>query len=340
MQTGQTFDRGPASRPRGPLARIAGLDDRTTSRWIKRLAIIFLVITVPTVALYVSDQYRAPAPSLMDQAIATAEDAVRQNPNTLSVRFALAQVYEQAGRLDEALVQYDQILSVEPTAKTAQVARGNVHLTQGDVEGARADFQAVVDANKDSDTAVADKHLEAAYYGLATIAMKAGDGQAALANAEAAARIGRTDADALNLLGQAYAMTGDQASAVKLFTRAAAFVPTGWCDPYQGLAAAYTQLADAAGIGYATGMVAFCEKRYEDARPLLTAQVAGAYGLEALIGLGEMAEEQGDPATAAGFYAQAYAQDSSNFHAIAGLNRLGADEKGNLPSTPAEGQQP
>lgn len=339
MQTGQTLDRRRPTGPRGLLARIAQLDDRATSRWIKRLGILLVVGTAAIGALYVSDQFRPEQPSLIERSVAAAEAVVTEQPNLLSARLDLARAYVAADRPQDAIAQYDQILGVQADVIPALLGRGRLQLAAGELDRAAADFGAVVTLIEGQEMAPVSVELEDAYYNLGRIDLRSGDDAAAVTHLQAAVRIRPTDADALYLLGTALIATGAPEDAVPSLAKAAAMVPWGWCEPYSGLATAYAALKDDAGVGYANGMVAGCEGRHDEATTLLTAQAEGPHGLDALIGLGQIAEVRKDPTAAAGYYARALALDSRNFSAINGLNRVGADETGTLRSpAPAEGE--
>ena len=70
-------------------------------------------------------------------------------------------------------------------------------------------------------------------------------------------------------------------------------------------------------------MVALCQTRPDDAVAALEPLVSGAYGRDALIGLGLIAEQRGDANAAADYYRQVYDRDPSDFAAITGLARVG-----------------
>jgi len=284
---------------------------------------LVLVIGIPLIGvIYYMDQYRDPGPSLVDRTIQAAEEAVRKNPNVVGVRFALGQAYADAGRYQEAIGQFGEILKVQPTAAEVLLARGRANLALAQLDAAASDFQAVVDTKKSGEMANTDPQLEEAYLDLGMIELKRGNPKEAVLKASAAVKIDRTDADALNLLGSALIETGDLAVAVDAFDRAVALVPSGWCDPYQGLATAYAGLKDAAGLDYANGMVAFCQKRYAEAKTLLDGQTSGPHAVPALVGLGLMAEEELDTAAARDAYKKALAMDPQDFAAITGLGRV------------------
>ncbi len=297
--------------------------ERALNRLILGLAVL-LVVGVPALGIfYVLDRHVDPGPTLVQRQLSAAEEAVRAEPNKLSNRILLAAAYMTARRYDDAVTQFTEVLKVEPGHRGALLGRGEAYLALANLEGARADYQKLVDDARAGEMANVDPQLEGAYYNLGAIALKQDRPKDAVELLKAATAITRTDADALNLLGTALLETGDAKQAVEALRRAILFVPTGWCEPYGSLRDAYTALGDTTGAGYAGGMVAFCEGRPEEARPALAAITAGPYLLDATLGLALVAEDQGDLTAAADLYARVVTLDPQNFTAISGLNRLG-----------------
>jgi Flp pilus assembly protein TadD len=155
-----------------------------------------------------------------------------------------------------------------------------------------------------------------------------------------ALRIDRADADAMNLLGTAYLANGKPKDAVDVLRRAVAFVPTGWCEPYAGLTTAYTSLGDAAGAGYAGGMVAFCEGRPDEAKAKLQPLTNGAVAVDAMLGLALIAAAEGDIDTATTLYTKVLEKDPENFSAITGLKGLATSDHGATPAPSAPAASP
>jgi tetratricopeptide (TPR) repeat protein len=299
-------------------------DDRTLNRLIVG-AILVLAIGIPLIAvIYLMDQFRDPGPSIVDRSITAGEEAVRRDPNKIGTRIQLAAAYLAAERYGDAIVQYDEVLKVQTDNREALMGRGLASVWVEDLGAAATDFQKVVDLSKDGEMANTDPVLQAAYYQLGSIALKRGQPTEALNPLAKAIGINRTDADALNLYATALIQTGDPTTAVTALRKAIALIPTGWCDPYVQLAQAYTALKDTAGTQYATGMVAACEKRPDEAKSALQPLVTGPLAIDALLGLGLIAEDEGDVATATTMYSRVLESDPQNFGAITGLNRLGA----------------
>ncbi len=302
------------------------------------MAAILIVGTVLLGVLYFLDQYRDAGPSLPDRAIQAAEDAVRQNPNSINARFALAGYYVAAERYQDAIGQYDEILKAQPKAFAVILGRGRAETKVKNLDAASKDFQAVIDELKGTEMAGSNQDLEAAYYELGTLRLSQGQTKAAVDLLTSAIKINRTDADALYQLGTALVASGDAATGRDALLSAVELVPVDWCDPYAELSKAYVALKDTAGASYANGMAAFCQKKYQEAASLLQAATTGSEAVRAFVGLGLMAEQQGDLAAAADAYRKALAKDPKNFLATTGLGRVnsGSDAAAS-PSASAAG---
>jgi len=317
--------------------RLTAPSDRTTKRLIIA-SVLILAIGIPlTGVLYLLDQYHPAGPSLIDRDIAVAEEAVTKNPNLLIARLTLAGEYVRAGRLDDAVTQYDEILKAQPDARAALLGRGGVLISLDRLDAAASDFQTVVDAAKDGEMANVDPELESAHFGLGVIALKQGRSEDAVTELASAVQIKRTDADALNMLGTALLQAGEPERAVTATRQAIALVPVGWCEPYAQLETAYTSLGDAAGAGYAAGMNAFCEGRRDEARAKLGAATTSDHAIDALIGLGLVAEVENDQAAAVDAYGKVLAMDPKNFAANTGMGRIGGVPSGEPPAQPSDG---
>jgi tetratricopeptide (TPR) repeat protein len=316
------------------LARPGAPSDRTLNRLIAGL-IALLALGLPAIGvIYYLDRHVDAGPSITGRAVIAAEEAVRENPNHLGIRVVLAQAYAADSRPADAIAQYTIVLGAEPTNTTALLGRGDLERHMGQLDAAAADYQALVDAVKDTEMASVDRSLQSAYYGLGVIALaqdRPGDAATQLANS---LRIDRTDADALDLMGQALIAIGDYETAVEALRDAVAFVPTGWADPYAHLAQAYEGLADQGGMAYANGMVALCEGRLADADAALQPLVGGSHSRDALIGLGLTAEQRGDAGAAADYYRRVLAVVPDDFAALSGLNRV------DVAPSPATGSHP
>ena len=324
------------------IRRTRGPSDRTMNRLIA-WAIAVLVVGAFTIGIiYVLDRYAATPPSIVNQKTTALEEALRKAPNNLTMRLQLAGAYTAGQKYDEAVVQFDQVLTAAATLengtgfiKSAHLGRGDALRLKGDLATARADYQAIVDVAKDGEFAGQDVELQAAYFALGTIALAEDKPADAIDVLNASLRINKTDADTLHLLGAAYLKNGAADKAVDPIRKAILFVPIGWCEPYTALGQAYTTLGQADEAAWAGAMSDYCLKTPGDVRPRLEALVVGPAAVDAMVGLGTVAELDGDRAAAAGWYGKAVARDPKNFSATSGLARVAEDPNGPAPSAPA-----
>ncbi len=314
------------------VGRISSVSDRTLTRLI-RGALMALVVGI-LLAVGVHFLTRADhGPTLVERQIEAAQDAVRKAPGEIGPRLLLAQVYRAANRPDSALEQYDEVLKVDAHQKTALLGRGDILRAKGDLAGAAKSYKKVIGTSRGGEFARVDLQLEHAYYGLGSIALAQGRAKDAVIAAEAAVKIDPTDADAWYLLGTGNLKAGAPERAVQALRRAVLFVPTGWCEPYAALSRAHTKLGRPAEAEYAGAMVDFCQQRPGQAVRRLRALTSGPAAIDAMLGLGMIAEAQGDRAGAIRWYQEVLAAESANFNARAGLIRLGVAPKAEAPSS-------
>lgn len=320
--------------------KLTAPSERTLNRLIVSLALA-LALGIPTIGLfYYFDRHVDAGPTLAQRRLSAAEEAVRKEPNKLSGRILLAVAYMTAKRYDDAIVQYTEVLKAQPDNRAGLLGRGQAYLLLENLDAAQKDYQAMIDQAKGGEMANADPQLEAAYFNLGAIALKRDQPKDAQKLLESALRIIATDADALNLLGTALLENGDPKQAVEALRKAVSFVPTGWCEPYNQLDRAYTALGQAGGARYAAGMAAFCEGRPDEAKQKLQALTDGPFAIDAMLGLGLIAEDQGDVAGATEMYTKVVAHEPRNFIAISGLNRLGATPAPASPTPPTPAGSP
>lgn len=311
------------------------LSDRALSRLL-RIGTLVLIIGIPLFGVvYFLDQRVSPGPSLDQRQVITAEAQVRKSPNNVAARLALAAAYRQDKRLDDALRQYDEILRVEPTHRAALLGRGEILYIKGDLAAAAATLQKITSAAATGEFAGADPQLEEAHYYLGAIAVKQDNGQTATAELSAALKIDGTDADAWYLLGTVQLKDGQAKNAVRSLRQALLYVPTGWCDPYGQLGAAYRNLGQLPQAEYAGAMLDFCQNRTVEAINRLKALAGGPEAVDAMLGLGMIAETGNNRDEAISWYRKVLAVNAGNTTAISALSRLGAAPAGSATPSPA-----
>lgn len=312
---------------------LAKMDDRQVSRWIKRVALILVAGTVVFTGFYIFDRWRPATEPIVDRRLSALEQAVRDNPEDIVSRGQLADLYVAKSRFEDAIVQYDAILATDKMTELAKYGRAGAYVGMGQLDDAAEDYQAVVDIAKDGEMANVDPMLQASYYSLGSIAMQQSRPADAIAHLEKALAIKRSDADAMYLIGTAYVATGETDKAETVLRAAVAFVPIGWSEPYVALADGFTKAGKTAEAEWASAMADLVAGKPQLAEPRLLAIVKSDAGVDAMIGLGLLAETKGDTAAAAQWYAKALARGPDNAAARLGLGRTGAGATA-LPALP------
>lgn len=297
--------------------------ERRLSRLLRLGVLVLVVGALAFAGIYYQDQHVNAGPSLIGRQIEGAEAAVKQAPNNVQTRLQLAAAYMQDKRPDDALKQYDEILQAEKGNRTALLGRGGVLIAKGDLAAAAVSYHKITDVAVKGEYAGADPQAEEAHYYLGSIALKQGKSKGAITELLAALRIDRADSDALYLLGVAQLKEGAPKLAVASLNQALLFVPTGWCEPYSQLTVAYGALAQAPQKAYATAMANFCLKKPADAKSQLKALAKGPVAVDALLGLGLIAETESNNAEAITWYQKVLTVDRKNSGAISALSRLG-----------------
>jgi len=305
-----------------------------------RLGVLVLVVGIAAFGvIYYQDQHVDAGPSMVGRQIAGAEAAVKKTPNNLEVRLQLAAAYMQDKRLDDALKQYDEVLNADKGNRTALLGRGGILIAKGDLTAAAVAYHKVTDVAATGEYAGADPQAQEAHYYLGSIAEKQGKTKEAIKELLAALKIDRADSDALYLLGVAQLKDGSPKLAVASLNQALLFVPTGWCEPYSQLTLAYGKLAQAPQKAYATAMENFCLKKPADAKSQLKALTKGPVAVDALLGLGLIAETESNNPEAVSWYQKVLTVDRKNAGAISALSRLGAGTAAG-PTSPSTTQGP
>lgn len=317
----------PVAHTMSPPALTATGTDRATTLFLRIGAAVLAVGIVAFGLLYYKDQHVPSAPSLVERQIALTEAAVRKAPNDLNARLQLGQVYGEAKRYDAALAQFDQVLKVAPGNKDALLGKGFALMTRGDLDKAAVPLTSITKATRKGEFAGADSQLASAYYYLGVIAVKQHKPDEAVAQLGHALKIEPTDSDAMYQVGLAQLQKGAEVDAIATFRNALRFVPTGWCEPYQQMQTAYTAMKQPALATYASAMAGFCGGKADEAKTRLTALTAGPAAVDAMLGLGLIAEAQNEKATATDWYRKALAKDPKNISAISSLATLGVQPK-------------
>lgn len=303
--------------------RLSSLSDKTLDRILRAAVVALVVGALAFAGVYYQGQHVDKGPSLVSRQISSAEQAVRAAPRDVSARLRLASAYRMAKRYDPALKQYDEILKAVPDLREALLGKGGVLMAKNDLDAAKATFRKITGVAVKGEFAGADTQLEQAYYYLGSIAMTQGAPAEAATDLQAALKIDKTDADAWYLLGTAQLKQGAAQQAAESVRRALLFVPTDWCDPYVTLGTAYRKLGNAPQASYADAMLAFCNKQPDDAARQLNALLSGPASVDAMLGLGMIADKASRKDEAISWYRKVLAKDPTNTSALYALSSLG-----------------
>lgn len=288
------------------------------------LAGIVLVLAVISFAgyYYYDRYYNQPQLGTQEMSVAHAEQAVRDNPDDLEKRMALAEVYMLYQRYTDAITQAQQVLASEPENQRGWLVIGVASANTGNPADAIDPLTRFVDARKDEDMPGLDKSLQAAAYYLGDSYLQLGKPQEAIEPLTQAVNWSQTDADAMYKLGMAYSALQDYPKAVNMFSAATAFVPD-FLEAYDAMAIAF----DAAGKpdygDYARGMSAYSKKDYKTAVELLqkSAQAQPGYA-PTFAGLGMAYEALGRLQEALDAYQTGVQLDPNSFNASRGAERV------------------
>ena len=319
--------------------RSVSVSDRALSRLLRLGALVLVSGIAAFGVIYYQDQHVDAGPSMVGRQIQGAEAAVKKEPNNVQTRLQLAAAYTQDKRLDDALKQYDEVLNADKGNRTALLGRGGILIAKGDLTAAAVAYHKVTDVAATGEYAGADPQAQEAHYYLGSIAEKQGKTKEAIKELLAALKIDRADSDALYLLGVAQLKDGSPKLAVASLNQALLFVPTGWCEPYSQLTLAYGKLAQAPQKAYATAMENFCLKKPADAKSQLKALTKGPVAVDALLGLGLIAETESNNPEAVSWYQKVLTVDRKNAGAMSALSRLGAGTAAG-PTSPSTTQGP
>lgn len=305
--------------------RNPAVSDKTLRRFVIFGAIGLVVLVGAFSVFYYFGQHVDAGPSLTARAVTNAEKAVKKSPSDISARLALAQAYAADERPSDAITQYSEVIKALPTNATAITGRAGIYVQQKNYAAAIKDYQTILSMSNSSEFAGASDVLQAAHYWTAWILNEQGKPAQAAGQVRAALQMDQTDSDSWYLTGQIALEQGAPKSAAKAFTRALSFVPSGWCEPYQGLVTAYGQLKDQVHTDYYTASLALCHNKITDATAGFKKLTAGPIAASAMFELGVIAESQGNKAEALDWYAKVLKVAPKDANAKAAIARLKTD---------------
>jgi tetratricopeptide (TPR) repeat protein len=304
--------------------------DSSLNRLIIWSAALLVITVIGFAFYYYADRSGSGVSGIQERELATAEQAVRDDPTNLVNRLVLADLYFKDERYDDSVTQYREAVTINDKSTLAHVGLGRALIQTGELEEAAANFQAVIDLSKEED--ISGELVQSSYYYLGVIALEQDNPEGAVEQFKQATALERTDSDSWYLLGTAYLKAGKFEEAVDSLGQAVRFVPN-YTEAYEALAQAFEQQGAAGGAMYARGMAAYSKGNYEEAASQLEAAVELDPNLsQAHAGLGLVRESLGDKEGAIVAYQQAVQLNPEDFLAKGGLARLTEAPAGDLPA--------
>lgn len=287
-------------------------------------AVVLVLAIISFGGYYYFDRYYSTQSVPEKLTLAQAEQAVRDNPQDVDKRLALAESYMLNSRFKDAIAQADQVLTAKPDNQHAWLVIGVSNNMSGKPADAIEPLTKFVDVRKDEENPGLDKQLQSAAYYLGDSYMQLGKPQDAILPLQQAVGWSQTDADAMYKLGMAYAAVKNYGDAVNMFHGATTFVPD-YLEAYQAMASTYDILQKPVLATYARGMIAYSQKDYKGALPILLQAAQGDPGFPPVFtGLGRTYEALNDLPNAKAAYEAAFKLDPNNFTASNGIERVDA----------------
>ena len=293
---------------------------------IRRLIVLMIVIVglllLSFGTYYYYDRYYDPQQSTSQTAISQAEQAVRADPQNVTKRLHLAEIYMVYSRFADAVSQATQVKQSSPNNVDADFVLGVAYDNGGQPQQAIDPLQKFIAARKGEDNVALDQELQSAYYYLGDSYLKLGQPQNAVSPLETTVKEVGTDSDSLYKLGLAYGRVQRYDDAINAFEMATEFVPN-YAEAYQAMADTYTALNQPDLATYARGMVAYSQKDYKAALSLLlpVAQARPDFA-PVFTGLGQVYEATNDLKDAQTSYQTALKIEPNNFTATNGLQQV------------------
>jgi tetratricopeptide (TPR) repeat protein len=224
-------------------------EDRTADRrltiLIYILAFLFVVLGASFIGYYSYTKYVQQQLTPEQKDINTAMKAIRDNPRDVGARNRLGVLYIQAGRLDDAIEQFNQALKVTRDDQESLLYAGIAYMNKEDYDNALTYFEREIKYYKNTAMAQANPSLEQAYYYSGVAYWKKKDYDKAIDYLNKALAIKKSNSDTYLVLGRVYLAKKSYDEALTAFSSALKFDPR-YPDALYGLGLAYEGKGDKA----------------------------------------------------------------------------------------------
>lgn len=256
-------------------------------------------------------------------AVSKAEEQVRNDPNSVELRVAVADAYLKAHRVDDALNQYHEALNIDPNRQDALYGLGLAEQQKGDLNAAGVALSSVISMNKGKEGAALNPRLQGAHFYLGQVLREQGRYDDAINEFRTALGLNRSDADTLFELAKTFALNGNNDDASQAFDVALAFVPD-FREAYVEVEKLANTMGNQARADYARAMIMVLDGKSADAVPILLQAAEQGGNAHYYWGLGWALEKTDDKAGAMAAYQKAVDIDPGEQMAAESLRRLQA----------------
>ena len=249
-------------------------NNESLGRLVKLMLAAVIIVTLLFGGYYFWDRYvHLGDKTPIELSISEWEQAVQENPADPGARLNLAQHYIANGDYTQALSQAQEVLTAFPDSDGALLIIGIAYSRLDQPQESAGYLDKYIAMKQADEGAPKDMVLEASLF-------YQGENYLALSQPEQAVKvllealhIDPTDADALYLLGKAYAQTDQHELALQAYQNAVRFVPN-FQEAYQGMQESFMISGEPDLAMYAQGMEAYAAGDFKQARSILE-QAAG-----------------------------------------------------------------
>ena len=191
-------------------------DDRFLGRAVRLMLVLVALIALAFSAYYYWDRYiHIGDMSPNELGLTHIQKVMEENPNDPNARLSLAQYYIENKNYPEAILQAQNVLNAYPDDSGALLLLGIAYSMSDQAQSAIQPLESFVKQRRDLQDPQMDKVLETALFYLGKDYLVQSQADKAIQTFTEALSIDHTDADAMFLLGRAYAQIGNHQSAIE-----------------------------------------------------------------------------------------------------------------------------
>ena len=205
---------------------LSGSRDRWLT-WAVRIVAVLVVCALAFFAYEVfQDRRQAQETSVTARAIASLEQAVKDDPENPDAHILLGDAYRDTGRPADAIDEYETALELQADHPVALSGLALVAMQQEEWQTASGYWERAIEVLADMQFAAQDLRLEKAYYYYGITLIELGEYEDAEEYLREALRIKRSDADTHYALSVVYRELGSATKQRESLQNALMFVPT------------------------------------------------------------------------------------------------------------------